>query len=118
MKKQIVLRKLGWLWLVLAMFALAVEGHAQRQMEKLGRGVVALSVNNSTVYVGWRMLATDPADIGFDVYRVTSGVTNLLNGVPITNSCNYQDTTANTGLVNSYFVRPVTNGVEWPGSAS
>ena len=34
--------------------------HAQRQMEKLGRGVVALRTGTSTAYIGWRLLATDP----------------------------------------------------------
>jgi rhamnogalacturonan endolyase len=32
---------------------------APRQMEKLGRGVVAISQGDGKVFVDWRMLATD-----------------------------------------------------------
>jgi hypothetical protein len=33
---------------------------AQRQMENLGRGVVALHSATSQAYVSWRLLVTDP----------------------------------------------------------
>ena len=36
---------------------LVMDAHAQRQMEKLGRGVVALHSATSQAYVGWRLLA-------------------------------------------------------------
>ena len=35
--------------------------------EKIDRGVVALTVKEGTVYVGWRLLASDPEDIAFNV---------------------------------------------------
>ena len=38
-------------------------------MENLGRGVVAVRATETTVYVGWRLLGTDPAEIAFNVYR-------------------------------------------------
>jgi rhamnogalacturonan endolyase len=48
-----------------------------RYMENLGRGVVAISQgivrNSGTVYIGWRMLGTDPNNIAFNVYRSTNG---------------------------------------------
>ncbi|UCD53601.1 MAG: hypothetical protein JSW27_00655, partial [Phycisphaerales bacterium] len=40
---------------------------AQRQMEKLGRGVVAINQGGGKVYVGWRMLGTDLDDIAFNL---------------------------------------------------
>ena len=40
---------------------------AQRQMEKLGRGMVAINQGGGKVYVGWRMLGTDPCDIAFNL---------------------------------------------------
>jgi hypothetical protein len=46
---------------------------AQRQLEKLGRGVVAVRTGTSSVYVGWRLLGTDPGDIGFNLYRSANG---------------------------------------------
>ena len=42
-----------------------------RQMEKLGRGVVAVHYQQGKVFVGWRLLGTDPDDIAFNVYRKT-----------------------------------------------
>jgi hypothetical protein len=36
---------------------------AQRQMENLGRGMVAINQGKGKVYVGWRLLATDPDDV-------------------------------------------------------
>ncbi len=98
---------------------LATNVQAQRQMEKLGRGVVALRTNSSSVYVGWRMLGTDPDDIGFNLYRMTNGGTAVkVNSSPITNSCNYVDTGATLTVSNYWFVRPVTNGVEWAASSA
>jgi len=38
----------------------AFPASAQRQMEKLGRGVVAMRTSSTQVYIGWRMLGTDP----------------------------------------------------------
>jgi rhamnogalacturonan endolyase len=64
------------------------------------------------------MWGTDPDTIGFNLYRVAGGITNRLNGAPITNSCNFVDVTANLAVANSYFVRPVINAVEQsPGVA-
>src|SRR5689334_17224197 len=75
-----------------ALASLIVPGaFGQRQLEKLGRGVVALRQSSLQVYVGWRMLGTDSEDTGFNLYRVTSGVTNKLNGAVLTNSCNFVD---------------------------
>ena len=37
--------------------------------EKIDRGVVALTVKEGTVYVGWRLLSSDPEDIAFNIYR-------------------------------------------------
>ncbi len=45
--------------------------HAQYLMEHLGRGVVAVRASATTVYVGWRLLGPDPAEIAFNVYRST-----------------------------------------------
>ena len=35
----------------------------QYVVENLGRGVVAVRASETTVYVGWRLLAIDPAEI-------------------------------------------------------
>ncbi|MBO9202493.1 MULTISPECIES: rhamnogalacturonan lyase family protein [Niastella] len=76
-----------------------------KQMEYLTRAVVAMRRDVNTVYVGWRLLGTDPAGIAFNLYRDSIKV----NAIPITNSTNYVDSIATNG---TYFVRPVLNGVE------
>ena len=49
----------------------ASTASAQRQMESLGRGVVAIREDDGKIFVGWRLLGTDPDDIAFNVYRST-----------------------------------------------
>ena len=64
--------------------------------ERLDRGVVALPQKDGSVYVGWRLLASDLPDVVFDVYRGESpqGPRTKLNPKPISESCNFVDTTA------------------------
>lgn len=76
-----------------------------KQMEYLTRGVVAVRTASNKVYVGWRMLGTDPSNIAFNVYR--DGV--KLNATPLTSSTNFED---NTPLDGIYTVKPVINSVE------
>lgn len=57
-----------------------------RPMEYLNRGLVALERSND-VYLSWRMLGTDDANIGFNLYR--NG--EQINESPITTSTNYVD---------------------------
>ena len=40
-----------------------------RQMEALGRGVVAIHHAEGKVFVSWRLLGTNPDDIAFHLYR-------------------------------------------------
>ena len=81
-----------------------------RRMETLDRGVVAVGSGSGTL-VSWRLLATDPAGVGFAVYR--SGT--RLTATPVTGSTNYLDAGAPAGA--TYTVRPVVGGVEQAASA-
>ncbi|MEY4386406.1 MAG: hypothetical protein RLY20_1689, partial [Verrucomicrobiota bacterium] len=99
------------------MFVVSIA-QAQRQMEPLGRGVHAMHSATSQAYIGWRLLVTDPENVGFNVYRSASGgAYTKLNSLPITNTTDYVDSTANFTVTNSWYVRPVTNGVELVPSA-
>jgi rhamnogalacturonan endolyase len=90
---------------------------AQRQMEKLGRGVIAVRQNKDSVYVGWRVLGTDPDDIAFNLYRKTGTSEAVkLNHAPITQSSNFIDASVKFAQANSYFVKPVLNGHELEAS--
>src|SRR5271155_1753341 len=91
---------------------------AQRQMEPLGRGIVAVPQDAGKVFVGWRLLGTDPDDIAFNVYRATAGAAPVkLNSEPIRNATNFVDTGANSREALSYFVRPLQEGRELDASA-
>ena len=106
----------------LAVLALLLgqTAHAQRQMENLGRGVVVLHSATSQAYIGWRLLATDPSAVGFNVYRSVNGAAGVkinLSGV-ISNTTDFLDTGANFTISNAWYVRPVISGVEQAPSAT
>ena len=92
---------------------LTAPATAQRQMERLGRGVVAIHQGEGKVYVGWRFLGTDPDDVAFDVYRaVGDAAAAKLNAEPIRSSTNFVDAGAKLDQPARYFVRPVLDGRE------
>jgi autotransporter-associated beta strand protein len=90
---------------------------APRQMENLGRGVVAVRSSATEVLVSWRLLGYEPQDLPFNVYRSTGdGPAQRLNAEPLTGGTNLVDATADPSAPNSYFVRPVINGIELAAS--
>lgn len=63
---------------------------SQRQMENLTRGIVAVETCDDEVYIGWRLFATDPESIAFNVYRLAGGSAPVrLNAVPLSRATNY-----------------------------
>ena len=104
------LKKTGYLFLFSFYVMMTTEAQS-RQMEYLNRAPVAVRQSSSAVYIGWRMLGTDPAAISFNVYR--DGV--KLNATPITNSTNYVDNISTNG---SYTIRPVINNLEQTATAA
>ncbi|HQE35248.1 MAG TPA: hypothetical protein PLQ70_11305, partial [Flavobacterium alvei] len=50
------------------LFGISTQLFAQRTVEKLNRGLVAMRLNSSQVYVGWRMLGTEPTDVSYNLY--------------------------------------------------
>jgi rhamnogalacturonan endolyase len=78
---------------------------AQRKMEKLDRGVVAIRTSPTSVYVGWRLLGDDTEGVTFNVYRGTTKI----NSTPISATTNIVDSTSGNAV---YTVHPVVNGVE------
>jgi hypothetical protein len=68
-----------------------IQGFAkERIQEKLNRGVIAIAdENNKNVYVSWRLLQTDPADIAFDVYRSSGNRSVKLNSKPISTTTDF-----------------------------
>lgn len=70
-----------------------VEGHANRRVEeKLDRGLVAARCAEG-VYVGWRLLREDPADIAFRLYRKAEGGQFVAaSASPVTETADFLDT--------------------------
>ena len=94
------------------------EARAQRQMEALGRGVVAIRQSDGKVFVGWRMLGTDADDVAFNLYRVTDGGAAVkLNPQPLAAVTHFTDGAAPADKANAWFVRPVMKGAVQPPSA-
>lgn len=92
---------------------------AQRIMESLDRGLVAVKQSDHKVYIGWRLLVADPANVGFNVYRSTANQpADKINKTPITISTNFIDSSVDAVKTNSYFVKAIINGKEQPISKS
>src|SRR5512133_83044 len=101
------------MWIrIVAMSALLLPAlPAQRLMENLGRGTIAMRSTETQVYVGWRLLGTDPAGIAFNLYRSTAGKPAVkLNAAPLAKTTDFVDTTADLKQANTYTVRPLIGG--------
>ncbi len=61
------------LTLLCASVCFVMPVQAQRQMENLTRGIVAVKQADGNVYVGWRLFGTDPETVSFNLYRITGG---------------------------------------------
>ena len=57
------------LGILIAISLVLALGGAARAAEKLDRGVIALANPDGQVYVGWRLLVSDPPDVSFEVWR-------------------------------------------------
>jgi hypothetical protein len=82
---------------------------AGRQMERLNRGLISVRSGGGNL-VSWRWLASDPANVAFNVYRGDTKV----NASPITAATDYNDGGAPAGA--AYRVRAVVNGAEQAAS--
>jgi rhamnogalacturonan endolyase len=78
---------------------------ASAAVDDLDRGLISLRTTGGN-FLSWRLLASDPAGLAFNVYRGTTRV----NATPISKGTNFTDTGAPAGV--SYTVKPVLNGVE------
>ena len=83
----------------------ALEPLVSQLEYQIDRGLVAVNTNDG-VYVGWRLLGTDPKDLAFNLYR--DGI--KVNAEPIKTSTNFLDPDGK--LDSNYYVRPILNGVE------
>ena len=97
----------------LTVTALSLAANGQRQMENLGRGVIAIKQAEGKVFIGWRLLGTDPDTIAFNLYRSTDGSAPVkINAEPIKDVTSFVDEKAKEDQANAWFVRPIQNRVE------
>ncbi|HEY2882081.1 MAG TPA: hypothetical protein VGJ15_06595, partial [Pirellulales bacterium] len=95
----------------------ATAGTGARQMEYLNRGIVAVYQGSGNDYVSWRLLGTDPSDIGFNLYRsLGTGPALKLNNQPLIQTTDFSDLAVGNSQSRTYFVRPVIDGVEQAAS--
>jgi rhamnogalacturonan endolyase len=85
---------------------IAGSAFGQYQLEDLNRGVVAVRKSDTSIFVSWRLLATDPDTVSFNVYRGSTKV----NDSVITNSTNFID--YGGSVSDFYHVKPVLGGIE------
>lgn len=98
--------KIKYIFITSAIF-LSQTIFAQRQMEYLKRGIVAIPAELG-VFVSWRLLGTEPQNTKFDLYRTENNSTKKLNEKPLLNETNFLDKTADKAKNYTYFVKSNT----------
>jgi rhamnogalacturonan endolyase len=90
----------------------AGSAFAQRQMEAIGRGAVAVRTGEASAFISWRLLGNDPDGVTFNVYRSVDGAApQKANDRPLGGATCFVDDHAPAGKVR-YSVRPVVDGRE------
>jgi rhamnogalacturonan endolyase len=100
-------------FLLYLVIILPVSMQAQRQMEYLNRGIVAMPDGKGHAFVSWRMLATDADNIAFNLYRSANNAKAIrLNSKPITAVTSWLDEKADSTQTYTYQVAAIVNGKE------
>jgi rhamnogalacturonan endolyase len=94
----------------IALLCLCSTVFGQRKMEYLDRGIVVVRHRQDSVFLSWRLLATDPAQVAFNVYRDHK----LQNTTPLTKADCFTAAWTDTTLDSKWTVVPVINGREQP----
>jgi len=96
---------------------LEARGAGQGLQEPMGRGVVALPVEEG-IYIGWRLLRDDPPDIAFDVFRRIGAEKPVkVSREPLRQTTDFLDRSAPAGASPVYTIRPASGGKAASGSA-
>ncbi len=101
------------------LFFLCVNGtaFAQRQMEYLNRGVVAVPDGKGNIFVSWRLLVTDDDKVCFNVYRSANNEKAVkLNKAPVDAVTHFIDEKIDSTKACTYFVTPLAKGKELTAS--
>ena len=107
-----VFRLLGLILLLQTIIA-STPLFAQRKMENLDRGVVAVRNNSGNFFVSWRYFATDPDSVTFNLYAKKSGGFSFskLNTTPL-RITNMQPVAGSVATGTQLYVTPILKGIE------
>jgi len=115
------MKKIFFVALIVIFFYSCTQKEQPVPEEKIDRGVVALQVDETHAYVGWRLLKEDPVDAAFNVYRLRVGDTlyQKVNNEPVATSTNFMDETVKIGQAYRYRIKTIVNNseIETPGLA-
>ncbi|HTG56379.1 MAG TPA: rhamnogalacturonan lyase, partial [Niabella sp.] len=98
--------------LILLLWATSLASISQRIMENLNRGLVAVPDGTGKVFISWRLLASDPEAISFNIYRKTSGTPVKLNQSPVSQITSFVDDWKDSVSERTYIIRTVQHGIE------
>jgi rhamnogalacturonan endolyase len=83
---------------------------AQRQMEVIDRGLVAIPSEDGKVFLSWRFLHSDPGDTSFNLFRISvEGSLEKVNDDPIENATCFVDLLEGDSQTPTYFVRALSS---------
>ncbi len=90
---------------------------AQRQMEYLNRGIVAVPDGKGNVFVSWRLLVTDDDKKAFNIYRAVNNAKAIkINKNPVASVTHYLDEKIDSTKAYTYYVSPVVKSKEQTAS--
>jgi rhamnogalacturonan endolyase len=111
--------KLTWHFWAFGWLCCAPLLNAQRVVEELNRGIVAVPLREGGNIVLWRSLVSDPPDLRFNLYRSPEGgKSELLNGEPLRGATCFVDAHVQPGSAVRYEVRAVKKSGEDPAGGS
>ena len=85
----------------------------------MDRGMVAVPCADGA-YIGWRLLASDPEDLSFNLYRVDDAAKSQpvrLNQAQLRQTTDFVDTAGPHATATSYLLRELRKGKETKGAS-
>ncbi len=99
--------KLRKYFILILITVTSLSAHAQRQMEYVNRGVIAMRASENSAFISWRLLGKDDQNIAFDIFRTTGNRAPVkLNSKPISESTQFTDPKVDFSQSNTYTVKP------------
>lgn len=101
------------MFLVFSPLGLSHSVIAQRVMENLDRGVIAIPKENGEIFVSWRLLGTESNSTRFHVYRTSNNEMRQLTTEPLDGATTFVDR-PDRSVENTYVVRSLMDSIELP----